>query len=180
MFKRNPKRKLLSLSSLSFVAVATLLLLFLEANIVVYSAATTLFNITRYEKFVLIILLAVLSGGFIVMLSIEKYYTNKIIRFFYRSTSAWIGIFVYLFISSIIYIILSFFFNLPIFFGIFLFLLAILVSIYGIIHGRKIVIKKIKVSIPLLPAGWKGKTIVWMSDIHLNSMRGAKFADKIT
>ena len=174
---RRNKQNMLSLVSLGFFAVVALLLL--EANVVVYSAIISVFQSTSYERFSLCILLALLSGGFVVMLSVEKFYTNKMINFFYRSTSAWIGIFVYLFISSIVYIILSFFFNIPLFVGALLFLFAILVSIYGIIHGQKIVVKKIQISLPALPSTWKGKTLVWMSDVHLNSTRGVKFAEKI-
>ena len=41
-------------------------------------------------------------------------------------------------------------------------------------------VKKIEILLPNLPKEWHGKTIVWMSDLHLGPINGAKFAEKIT
>ena len=61
-----------------------------------------------------------------------------------------------------------------------MFAVAFAIGIYGIIHAKKIYIKKIQVSIPNLPQAWKGRTVVWMSDLHLGSIYRTRFAKKVT
>ncbi len=176
MSQKNKQKFLLIAIAGFFMFVAILLL---ELNTIVFWAFTNIFNIVDY-KLLLSILLAVFSGGFIIMLLVERYFTNMLVRFLYLTTAIWMGIFVYFFISSIIYVTANSFFNIPSIIGILLFLIAIGVSIYGIIHGRKIVVKNIEISLPGLPPEWKGRTIVYMSDLHLGPINGAKFAERIT
>ena len=172
-----PQRKKLAIGIPFFFAIVAILLA--EANFVFYVALADIFNISQ-EAFLFGLLMAVLSGGFVVMLMIEKYYTNKLINFFYLTTSIWIGVFVYFFTAAIVYLTASIFFDVPNIVGVGLFLAAGIVSLYGILHGRKIIVKNIQVSLPMLPAEWKGRKAVFMSDIHLNSIRADKFAKRIT
>ena len=167
----------MSFAFLSFFVVVAFLLA--EANFIVFSALKNIFEIPYRQSFLLAMILTFFSGGFILMLILEKYFGNYLVRLFYLLTSIWMGAFVYVFISSAAYVFISLFFNIPNYVGLVLFLLALGVSLYGISHGRKIVIKKIEVALPNLPDAWRDKKAVWMSDIHLNSVRRAKFAKKI-
>ena len=177
MLKINKKKKLAIGIPIFFTVVAVLLA---EANFVFFVALTDIFKITGIASFFAGLLMAILSFGFIVMLMIEKYYTNKVISFFYLLTSIWIGVFVYFFSASIIYLTIKIFIDIPNTIGIGLFLIAGAISLYGIFHGRKIIVKNIQVSIPSIPEEWKGRKAVFMSDIHLNSVRAEKFAKRIT
>ncbi|MEI7810448.1 MAG: metallophosphoesterase [bacterium] len=170
-------KKLLPLAVLGFFAVVAFLLA--EANLLVYVALTNIFYFNSFGSYLLCLSLALLSGGFIAMMIVEKYYSNRVIRFFYIITSVWMGMFVYFFIGAVLYLFVNMFIGLPNIIGILFFVLALFVSIYGIIHGRKIFVKNIEVALPKIPDEWKGKKIVMMSDVHLNSIWGAKFSEKI-
>jgi len=157
------------------------LILFSGASILFYRASVNIFQITSFgSRLVFGLISAALSAGFILMLVVEKYSDSFLTRFLYILTSVWAGIFVYLFTATIIYDVFSFFIKSPRAIGLILFFTAIVISIYGLIHGGKIMVRKIKVSLPGLPKSWQGRTAVWMSDLHLGSIHGKKFSEKIT
>ncbi len=163
---------------ISFVAVVSALLV--EANVLFYWAIVDIFTITNIDyRFIIGVILAIMSSGFIVMLIIEKYSTGIFVRFFYTITSIWTGMFVYFFMAAAIYDVLNLFMKNPQIIGFPLFAAALVIGIYGLIHGRKIAVKKINVAIPGMPENWKGRTAVWMSDLHLGSVRGEQFAEKV-
>ncbi|MEI7765168.1 MAG: metallophosphoesterase [bacterium] len=176
MFSKN-KKVLLILAMISFFAFVSVLLI--ELNMIVYSAFVDIFKVNNH-RIILDTLLAFFSGGFMIMLLLERYYTNKAIRFFYLLTSIGMGFFVYFFIASILFISVNFFIKIQNTVGILFFIFAIVISIYGIIHGKKIIVKKIQVSIPNIPDVWKGRKAVWMSDLHLGPINGVRFAEKVT
>ena len=171
------KKRFLFLSLVGFFIFVSIFLI--EINYIVYSTFISVFHIIGIEDFLLALFLLALSGSFMVMLLVERYFSNSIIRFVYLLTSIWMGMFVYLFLASVVYFTANIFISIPSIVGIFLFLIAVSVSFYGIIHGEKIVIKNIKISLPNLNEQWKGKTIVYMSDLHLGPINGAKFAKKV-
>jgi predicted MPP superfamily phosphohydrolase len=49
------------------------------------------------------------------------------------------------------------------------------VSLYGISNAYRPIVKRVSVTIPNLPAQWKGKTIVQLSDIHLGPIYRTHF-----
>ena len=159
-----------------FLAVSLLLL---EVNYITFLAFTDVFHIFNSSSFSLGVLLFSFSCVFMLMLLFERYYSNRIIRFFYISTASWMGALVYFFISSVIYIALNIFIYIPKNIGVLFFLIAAIISIYGFFHGRKVVVKNIEISLPGLSQSWKGKRIVYMSDLHLGPIRGARFAEKV-
>ncbi len=171
------KKEFFLLAFISFFVFVSIFLI--EINYIFYSAFVNIFNIKGGESLFLAVVLLIFSGGFMLMLLTERYFSNSIIRFFYLFTSIWMGMFVYLFLASTIYLVVSFFIEIPYFVGILLFLIAVAVSLYGIIHGKKIVIKKIQISLPNLREQWKKRKIVWMSDLHLGPIKGEKFAEKV-
>ncbi len=174
------KNKPHSLKALvTFISVAFVLLI--EANIVVYMAVVSLLSITNHTtRATGAIMLAFLSGGFLGMLVIERFSKSYLTRFLYRLTAIWTGSFAYLLIAGILYDISAVFVSDARPFGFVFFGIAILVSIYGYMNGRRIVTKKISVTLSNLPEAWRGRTAVWMSDLHLGSVRGAPFSKKVT
>lgn len=162
-----------------FIGVASALLI--ESNIIVYNAFVSLFGITHHaSRISSAIVLALLSGGFLVMLVVERYSANTLTRFLYRLTAIWTGSFAYLLIASVLYDISTLFLTNPRPFGFLLYACAVLVSLYGYHNGRIIAITRMAVSLPNLPETWHGRTAVWMSDLHLGSVRGHAFAQKVT
>ena len=163
------------------VVVTIICLLVFLANKLVFEVITEIFNpLGGQSNFLIGSLLGGLSGLFIVMIIVEKYFYNKLTKFLYYISAVWMGMFAYIFLVSLVYKYTNNFVSNPQFLGLMLFSIALLVSIYGIIHGREIVIKKISVSLNNLPESWKDKTAVWISDLHLGSINGVSFAQKVT
>ena len=171
------RRSLPALVTFSLVASALLI----EANIVFYWAFINVFGIVgHHTRVILAIVLFLLSGGFIGMLFIERKTAGFLTRFFYLLTASWTGMFAYLFIAAALYDISNAILMDAQPFGLAVFIIAIATGLYGIMHAQHIVVKKISVKLPNLPEAWRGRTAVWMSDLHLGSVRGARFSAKVT
>lgn len=59
------------------------------------------------------------------------------------------------------------------------FLLAWVVSLYGMWQARNPIIKRIEVEIKGLPDHWRGRTIVHLSDVHLGAIQKASFMYRV-
>ena len=57
--------------------------------------------------------------------------------------------------------------------------IALAASLYGFINAGSIRITRISVHLPGLPDAWKGKTGVWVSDLHLGPVRNHGFSRKV-
>ncbi len=131
------------------------------------------------------IILGLLSISLISATFLSFQYLNVLVRLFYIAVASWMGFLNFLFLASIsLWIIYfsaqKFSFSLDqklsaiIFFG-----LAIIVGIYGIVNAKTPRIVEISVKLPNLPEYWRNKTAVWVSDIHLGSVRRYDFAKDI-
>ena len=161
--------------------IGALVILLVESNFFVQWAIVDVFNITStMVQTNLAAVLIVLSLGFILVFILERYSASFFTRVCYHITSMWMGTLIYLLLASVIYVFTDLIFGRNAMFGMVLFALAIVVSIYGYIHGKKIVIKKIEVEIPNLPKAWVGRSAVFASDFHLGIARTAKFSQKVT
>jgi hypothetical protein len=121
-----------------------------------------------------------------VLVSVLTFFSNNLFtRIFYTTVAIWLGFAFYLFLASLVVdltsLILTIFrINISLNnFNVFCVLIAVIVSIYGVFHARKIFIKNIKVRLSNLPAGWEGRKVVWISDIHLGAVNGQSFSKKI-
>jgi predicted MPP superfamily phosphohydrolase len=101
-------------------------------------------------------------------------FNNLFTRIFYKISAIWLGFAFYLFLASCLYYLIPLenFRNLY-------FIVAIIVSIYGVIHARTILVKNISVILPNLPTEWLHKKAVFVSDIHLGAVYGQGFVKKI-
>ncbi len=112
-------------------------------------------------------------------------YPTIMVRIAYILAASWLGFLNFFLLASlsswIIYIaihIVSFSPNRKLLAGI-LFVLAILVAIYGIINARTTRITTVNIKLSNLPDYWRGKAAVWVSDIHLGAVRRYEFAKDI-
>ncbi len=64
--------------------------------------------------------------------------------------------------------------------GAIVFGISIIVYLYGVFHAHDVEITRFSVKLQNLPDLWKGKHVVFMSDLHLGNVRGKKFAGKIS
>lgn len=121
--------------------------------------------------------------SFISSLILSEWFLDNIFtRTFYRFSCLWLCYFHYLFLGAILYSILAFFISNPAMLmleGKIIFMMAILASSYGIVHANDMKTKIITVALPHLPNSWKERKAVFISDVHLGQIRGAKFAEKI-
>ncbi|MGO8757596.1 MAG: metallophosphoesterase [Terracidiphilus sp.] len=57
--------------------------------------------------------------------------------------------------------------------------MAALAGIYGLFNARILRIRRMTVQIPDLPASWRGRRAVLMSDLHLGPINGARFCRRL-
>jgi predicted MPP superfamily phosphohydrolase len=60
-----------------------------------------------------------------------------------------------------------------------LFSLAALTGVYGLINASLPRLRRIRIEIPALPASWRGRTALVMSDLHLGHVYGAGFTRRL-
>ena len=112
-------------------------------------------------------------------------YFNLPVRYLYTGAASWLGIFYFLILAAILAWVLygvGRLFHFPpdrkllimILIGI-----AFVASLYGFLNAAMVRITRIDVQLPDLSNSWRGKTAVWVSDIHLGQVRNFGFAQKI-
>jgi predicted MPP superfamily phosphohydrolase len=162
-----------------FIFLGIVCLFLFIANWVVFASLASMFAISvTWQLWLLGIVLGVLSLRFIVASILGMKYYNIFTRLLYLTAAVWMGFFTYLFFVSAIYAILIFVPGSAII-GQVLLVIAVVASIYGVIHARKIYVAKVAISLPNLPAFWQNKKAVFISDLHLGQIRGAKFVEEV-
>ncbi len=155
-------------------------------NAVVYEAlALTLHLYAPSALMALGAVLAALSIGFIGATILGSYFYTLATRVIYTVLACWVGSLAYLFFASTALGVVTGIASLgqlqvptrPL--GAIFFAVAILISIYGIINARHIVVTRYTVALPQLPAVWRGKKAVWISDLHLGQLHGPAFAARV-
>jgi predicted MPP superfamily phosphohydrolase len=129
-----------------------------------------------------------LAVSFMVATFISMKWNNKAVRAFYIFSAGWTGFVIYFFFAAFAYGVLIMFvvssvistFVSVAWIGFSLLVVVLIIGIYGIFHANDIRVKKINVTIPSMPAVWKNRTAVWVSDIHLGHVRGEFFAKRVT
>ena len=131
------------------------------------------------------IILGLCSISLVISSLLSSRYSHLLIRYLYTASVSWLGIFYLLVLASILAWIfygsaklLRFPLNRKILM-LSLIGIALIASLYGFINSGVVRIKTITLSLPDLPAAWKDKTAVWVSDIHLGHVRNNRFAQRI-
>jgi len=57
--------------------------------------------------------------------------------------------------------------------------IAALAGIYGLVNARITRVRRVPVRIPNLPASWRGRRAVMMSDLHLGPINGVRFCRRV-
>ncbi len=111
---------------------------------------------------------------------------SQIGSFFYKLSAIWLGTVYFLFLASVLILIvftISHFSGLSLIFaratGLILIIIALFVSLYGVLHSYNILTTRYTVRIENLPEEWVGKNIVMFADSHFGSVRNINFGQKL-
>ncbi|MFA6306283.1 MAG: metallophosphoesterase [Patescibacteria group bacterium] len=166
--------------------VASLAAVFLT-HYFLFQALVNFFNITgQIYLNALKIIFILLPISFILASILINRFANIFVRLCYTISASWFGIMLYLVLACllayfILYLGKLFSFSLnekTLIIG--LFLAAAAVIIYGIIAAQNIKIRELNIALPNLPAEWRGKTAVFISDLHLGAIDNYEFAARVT
>jgi predicted MPP superfamily phosphohydrolase len=133
----------------------------------------------------LLVAIAALSIAFVTASLLAWRYTNIAVRVFYRIAATWMGALHYLLMAAVgcwaVYggALLEGAHPDRREIAIALFGLAILVSTYGVANAAWTRVTRVTVTLPNLPAAWRGRTAALVGDTHLGHVRGSRFARRI-
>jgi len=142
-----------------------------------YSALVFFFPLATAYHTGLLIALLLWSFSFLAFSIVTFKVDNPFLRMGYILSAVWIPIWFYLLLASLISLILQ-----PLGLHIFvslIFILALVLSFYGILNARYARITTLRVKLPNLPEIWRGKTAVFVSDLHLGHVLRYGFAGKV-
>lgn len=130
----------------------------------------------------------VLAFSFVLASLLSFRYSNPVVRVVYWAAAVWLGFLNFFFWGSIV-IRLGWLaiklthpaansdaFRAPLAGTIYL--IAALTGIYGLINARIIRIRRVPIKIANLPASWRGRRAVLMSDLHLGPINGVRFCQR--
>lgn len=126
-----------------------------------------------------------LTLAFVAATLLGRRYSSLGLRLVYRISAVWLGILNFSFfaacatwIVSAAALILPLHFEpkliAEIFFG-----TGMLISVYGLLNANRLRVTHISVNLPNLPAAWQGRTVALVTDLHLGSVRRARFASRV-
>jgi hypothetical protein len=170
---------------LAVLIVFALIILF-AVNFVVYFATVSFFSIsTHFVKEILLLALLFLGLSFFVSTILAHWRENLFTRAYYFLSCFWLGSLTNLLIAITIISLIAGVagathpgLRLTVFGAVAIFL-AFLYSFYGVWNSSNLQLTKIAIPLPGLPAYWRGKKIVQLSDLHLGHIRGEDFFQKI-
>jgi uncharacterized protein len=131
----------------------------------------------------------ILAFSFVAASLLSYRFSNFAVHFFYTVAAIWLGFLNLFFWASILvrlaWLVISFLHpasnpvaSRPLLAGVF-YGLALLTGIYGLINARIIRTRRIDIQLPHLPAAWRGRRAVLLSDLHLGPINGARFCRRI-
>ncbi len=135
------------------------------------------------------VVMLVLAFSFVVASLLSFRYSNFAVRFIYWIAAVWLGFLNFFFCTSFFLWLAWFaiyFSHLaansgairPLLAAVF-YAIASLVGIYGLFNARVIRIRRIAVRFPNLPANWRGRRAVLISDLHLGPVNGVRFCRRL-
>ncbi len=126
-----------------------------------------------------------LTLAFVVTTFLGRRYSSFGLRLVYRISAVWLGVLNFSFFAACAAWMVSAAARLvplhfeprvvaEVFFG-----TALLASIYGLLNANRLRVTHLSVNLPNLPAAWQGRTVALVTDLHLGSVRGARFARRV-
>ena len=131
----------------------------------------------------------VLAFSFVVASLLSFRFSNVAVRFVYWLAATWLGFLNFYFWASLLAWMVWFALRLtlspahaasarPIIAGV-LYEGAALMGLYGLINARMVRVRRIAVQLPNLPASWRGRRAVLLSDLHLGPINGVQFCRRL-
>lgn len=156
-------------------------------HFVIYKSFLAIFDITISRVINIARIFFILgSFSFVIMTILTNYSYNKLFSFLYEVSAVWIGTVYFLFIASILFIIvgeIGSIFSISNFvirtLGMILIFMGLGVSIYGVIHTYHLNVVNYTVKINNLPENWNNKKIVMFADTHFGNIRNVHFGEKL-
>ena len=178
------------LKAWSVLAIGIMQALLLEAHWFLFrTAAHFLIGLSPTFLHALFATLIVLAFSFILAAMLGFYYSNLLVRVFYRIASIWLGFLSFFFWAACICRLFEGILwlsplarYLPIYrpiLGGTLASLAILVGLYSMFNARRIRVRRIAVELPNLPPSWRGRTALVLSDLHLGNVCNRGFSRRV-
>lgn len=134
-------------------------------------------------------LCALLSITFVSASVLAHQYCNTAVKWYYRFAAYWFGLTQFLFGGAVAFFLLTFglytanYYVSPVFLGIICFGSMFLIHTYATWRTAHPRYTRITASIPggktSWPNSWKGKKVVFVSDLHLGAMLSESFAQKV-
>ncbi len=129
----------------------------------------------------------VLSVSFITASVLVFKYNKALTNLFYTLSAAWLGAF-HFFLWSAFFCWIALWAHKAFFPGLrfnpapwaaVFFSMGLVVSFYSIVNAGFVRTKELDIALPGLPESWKGKTAVWISDLHLGPVRNLSFSREV-
>jgi len=164
------------------IALVAYQILLIFVHLALYATVAAAFGIGGPVTAVVFMVLAV---SFVVM-SVSVFKSgNRFVAMAYAASAYWFGLSHFLFSGGVAYFFAATFlygrniYIAPSIIGGISFGTFFLVHLYGTWNSGRAEITEISVAIPNLPASWRGKKAVFVSDLHLGAVHGARFAAKV-
>lgn len=142
-------------------------------------------NLSLAANLPLRVVLFLLTFSFIPSALLSFRFSGFFVALLYKIAAVWLGFLNYFFLAACLCWILDFALRLaalpaqrPMMAGI-LYALAVLTGIYGLINSLLIRIHHVSIHLPNLPASWRGRTALLVSDLHLGHINGLLFSRRI-
>jgi len=166
-----------------FVASALVLQIILFfLHFMIYETLLAAFGMTGFAP---ALILSLLSLTFISASLLAAIASNAAVRAYYRFSALWFSFVAPLCGACAAFVIIENVFPnfgwiiVPFIAGVACFDVAIGVSLYGIWNSSRVRVTRVTASLPDLPHAWRGKRMVFFSDVHLGNVRAEGFAKKI-
>lgn len=132
--------------------------------------------------------LGVLSVSFLLATILSHRISNGFVRIFYWIAALWFGLSNFLFWGAWLAWLSDLALRImlpanrmaarPYTAGILL-AVAVVTAVYGFLNARNIRLRRLTVTLPNLPASWRGREALLISDLHLGNINGTGFARRI-
>ncbi len=176
-----------------FIFVAIVQAILWLGHGLLYATAITFFPLDHTTA---ALILAFLSITFVTATLLAWRYHSLLTRIYYFFAAVWLGVaHVVLMASLLAWVALGFVHLVPIAagtadqfsiadatlaVGTVVFTAAMVVSAYGLTLGRRVRTTHYAIRLPNLPSVWRGRTAVWISDLHLGHIYRPGFSRRIT
>ncbi|MGC9599221.1 MAG: metallophosphoesterase [Minisyncoccia bacterium] len=164
------------------LVLVTLQVLLIFVHCAVYATLAAAFGIGGTA---LKIVFTVLAFTFLSASVLAHRYRGRVIDWFYTAAAYWFGLVHFLFVGAILFVLSANvlyrtnYYVPPPFLGGVAFGALFLLHCYGTWKSGRVATMFVDVALPHLPASWRGKAIVFVSDLHLGNVRRQAFARRV-